>query len=247
MNLHWRCCANMIRCFDFVRLGKIEMIRSILCLDTCSILDILRDPTRSHTEARNQKAALDILRIAESESDSPIKILIAEKVKEEYHDNVAKVQNETKISLESLKDKVKKFHEFDALLGGAGFGHTDAFDAYDSKCRKIADRWIGAGDIAPQSEEIVIKASGRSLSAQPPAKRGKDSLGDCLIIETYMHRIREYRKNGISCPAVFVSSNIKDYASAGTTSLHRDLESNFEELDMIYAPNMAAAKHHLRI
>lgn len=230
------------------------MIRLILCLDTCSILDILRDPTRSDMDARNQKAALDILRIAESESDSPIKILIAEKVTEEYHDNVTKVQNETRNSLETLRGKVEKFREFDDLLrefyalqGGVIFDHKDAFDTYYSECRKIADRWIGAGKIAPHSEEIVGKAGYRNLSAQPPAKRGKDSLGDCLIIETYMHHIREYRKNGISCPVVFVSSNIKDYASAGTTSLHSGLESEFKELGMVYEPNMAAAKHHLPI
>lgn len=221
------------------------MIRSILCLDTCSILDILRDPTRPRAKASDQKAALDILRIAEF--GYPIKILIADRVKKEYRDNVTKVENETRDSLESLRDKVKKFHEFDALQGGSAFGHTDAFETYYSKCRKIADRWIGAGDIALHSKEIMIKASYRNLSAQPPAKRGKDSLGDCLIIETYMHHIREYRKNGISCPAVFVSSNIKDYASAGTTSLHRDLELEFKELGMVYAPNMAAAKHHLSI
>ena len=228
------------------------MVRSILCLDTCSVLDILRDPTRPHMKAGDQKAALDILRIVES--GYPIKILIAERVKKEYHDAVIKVENETRNSLKSLRGKVEKFREFDALLrefdalqGGIIFDHKDAFDTYYNECRKIADRWIGVGDIALHSKEIMNKASYRSLRAQPPAKRGKDSLGDCLIIETYMHHIREYRGNGISCPVIFVSSNTKDYASAGTTSLHRDLESEFEELDMIYAPNMAAAKHHLLV
>ena len=50
----------------------------ILCLDTCAILDILRDPTRRDVHIHEQEASLSLLQATESGSN--LETLIADQV-----------------------------------------------------------------------------------------------------------------------------------------------------------------------
>lgn len=64
---------------------------------------------------------------------------------------------------------------------------------------------------------------------------------DCIILETYLEHIRSARRAGLGASIVFVSSNTTDYAPSAAR-LTEDMASEFADLEMGFAPNMAAAK-----
>jgi hypothetical protein len=87
--------------------------------------------------------------------------------------------------------------------------------------------------------------SNASTKLGRPLQSGKQSMKECVVIETYLDAVVELRKAGLKSPLVFVFSNIKDYAGETGTVLRPDLAAEFAALDMEYAPNLSAAKHYL--
>ena len=109
----------------------------------------------------------------------------------------------------------------------------------------VAERWLKASTPVPKSDQIVVNAFQRVSQARSPAQKGKDSMKDCVILETYLEHIRSLRNDGLTAVAVFVSSNTKDYAETNGAVVRKDLENEFNSIGLEYAPNMAAAKHLL--
>jgi hypothetical protein len=93
--------------------------------------------------------------------------------------------------------------------------------------------------------EIASRALLRLNQARTPARKGRDSMKDCVVIETYLDAVGELRAAGLESKIVFVSPNTKDYAGEPGRALKPDLAQEFATLGMEYAPNLAAAKHLL--
>ena len=217
----------------------------ILCLDTCAILDILRDPTRRDVRIHEQEASLSLLQIAESNSN--LEALIADQVSTEFQDNVQKVEEEVEDGLSKLRDQIDKLDKLATLHGSPGQVDTNHWKDYAMRCRNVAERWLKASTPVSQSDQIVVNAFQRVSQARSPAQKGKDSMKDCVILETYLEYIRRLRNNGLTAVAVFVSSNTKDYAETNGAVVRKDLENEFKSLGLEYAPNMAAAKYLLSL
>ena len=120
---------------------------------------------------------------------------------------------------------------------------------HEVRCREVGNRWLKIGHSVPRTEQIISRAYFRSTQAIPPARSGKDSIKDCVILETYLDRVRELREDGLTAPIVFLSSNTKDYAelSEEEAEVRNDIKDEFRTLELEYAPNMAAAKHLLKL
>jgi hypothetical protein len=93
-----------------------------------------------------------------------------------------------------------------------------------------------------QTTDIASRAFNRVSRAITPARRGKDSMKDCVVIETYLDIIATLRSAGLRTPIVFASSNTKDYAQENSSRLKSDLAAEFTALNIEYAPNLSAAK-----
>ena len=215
----------------------------ILCLDTCAILDILRNPTRRDVHIHEQDASLSLLQAAESSSN--LEALIADQVIKEFRDNVQKVEEEAEDGLSNLRDQIDKLDKLTTLHGSPGQVNPNHWKDYVVRCRNVAERWLKASTPVPQSDQIVVNAFQRVSQARSPAQKGKDSMKDCVILETYLEYIRRLRNDGLTAVAVFVSSNTKDYAETNGAVVRKDLENEFKSLGLEYAPNMAAAKYLL--
>lgn len=215
----------------------------ILCLDTCAILDILRDPTRRDVHIHEQEASLSLLQATESGSN--LEALIADQVNTEFQDNVQKVEEETEDGLSNLRDQIDKLDKLATLHGSPGQVDTNHWKDYAIRCRNVAERWLKASTPVSQSDQIVVNAFQRVSQARSPAQKGKDSMKDCVILETYLEYIHRLRNNGLTAAVVFVSSNTKDYAETNGAVVRKDIENEFKPLGLEYAPNMAAAKHLL--
>jgi hypothetical protein len=79
-----------------------------------------------------------------------------------------------------------------------------------------------------------------------PARKGKDSVKDCVVIETYLEAVGALRDAGAAMPIVFASSNVKDYCDE-SGRLKSDIVQEFAALRLEFAPNLGAAKHFLGI
>ena len=106
----------------------------------------------------------------------------------------------------------------------------------------MAGRWLKVGTEVPDSEDIIGRAFLRLNEARTPARKGKDAMKDCVVLETYIDAVRTLRNAGRESPAVFVSSNIRDFAATDRTTIREDVRKEFEAIDLQYAPNMGAAR-----
>ena len=95
----------------------------ILYLDTCAILDILRDPIRSDIYEDHQSASLALL--ANAESGAYLVAVVADLVHSEFSKHVDRVQDEAEKSISRLQDHIEKLDRLAALHGSPGDSSTD--------------------------------------------------------------------------------------------------------------------------
>lgn len=221
-----------------VRLGA-----PILCLDTCSILDVMRDPTRDSARAQDAQAALDLL--GALETGSGLIGLLAEQVSLEFTEHVDRIEDEAEQALNKLKDRIKRIDAITTVFGASANTNLLHLDAHVKRARVVVNRWIAAATSTNQSSDVASRALFRLNQARTPARKGKDSMKDCVVIETYLEEISCLRSAGLTSNIVFVSSNVKDYTNDSGSHLRPDLAAEFATLKIEYATNLGMAKHLL--
>lgn len=122
--------------------------------------------------------------------------------------------------------------------------HFHAFDIKEPK--QLFDDLVDIGEHFLR-QAIIVKASSRAqkwarrraIDRKRPAKRGKDSFGDCEICGTALSFLEALRKMSFSKSAYFVSENKSDFAFAD--ALHPDLQPEFNRVSLIYCPTITQA------
>lgn len=216
----------------------------ILCLDTCSVLDVMRDPTRDSIRAHDAQAAIYLLEAAETKTQ--LVALWAEQADFEFQENLKTVEDEAEKALTKLREQVKRVDAIAAVFGATSTASTLHLVDHMTRARAIVNRWTKAMVALPQGSNIASQAVARVNRATTPARKGKDSVKDCVVIETYLAEVRALRDAGVTAKAVFASSNVNDYCNAAR-SLRPDIAQEFAVLNLEYAPNLGAAKHLLGI
>ena len=215
----------------------------ILCLDTCAILDVVRDPVREDAHAEDHAASLALLRSAETEGR--LRVLITEVVRSEFADNVHTVQAEAEGSLSRFLERIVAMNRLAALHDSPGRVDVGHWEGHVRRCRQVADRWLQVGTALPRSDEIDRRAMRRVFERRRPSRRGKDSTKDCVILETFLEHLRSLRTTGDTAPAVFLSSNTKDFGGPRGLGIAEDIVEEFEAAGLGYASGMAGAKRLL--
>src|SRR2546423_1318450 len=90
----------------------------VLCTDTCSVLDIMRDPTRVTARAHERVAAQALL--AAMSTGPGLISLIADQMQREFAENAPKVEQEATDALTTLRERIQHANEIDKAFGGAG-------------------------------------------------------------------------------------------------------------------------------
>ncbi len=214
----------------------------VLCMDTCSLLDIVRDPRRHDMRVDDKKATFDLLDAVEH---GHLAILIAETVKNEFDFHRPKIMEDAKKALLDFKIYAQRVNHIVALFGSSGQIDLGHFDGHVDRSGEILDRWIASALKVSPAKEVKNRALKRVNLGIAPAQKGKNSYGDCEIIETYFDIVKRLRAAGLKSNIVFVSSNTKDFAEIDKINLKHDLTIDFNSRDMKYAPNMFIAKHLL--
>jgi hypothetical protein len=229
---------------DPVSLTKLAALGApVLCLDTCIVLDLMRDPTREAVRAHERQAALSLLTALES--GTQLVGLVADQVRFEFGENVKVVEEEAERALNRMREQIRRIDAVAAVYGASGSTDLSHLDDHIAQSRAVVDRWMEAVTPAPQSAEIASRALLRLNQVRTPAQKGKDSMKDCVVLETYLDVAAALRTAGLSSKIVFASSNTKDYTGEPGRTLKADVAGEFAGVGMEYAPNLAAAKHLL--
>ncbi|SOC11592.1 PIN domain-containing protein [Rhodobacter maris] len=213
----------------------------VLCIDTCSILDIMRDPTRETAKPHDRQAAIDL--VVATESDRLI-CLMAEQVAIEFADHDQPVQDEAERNLKKVREQVERINNLSAVYGAPGTIDLTHLDDHVGRARAVVGRWLAKLDKVVPSPQTPAKAFARVNAGIAPARRGKESSKDCLVYETYLEAVSALRGAGLATPIVFLSSNTNEYLTEGRV-LKPEIAVEFSAINLDYAPNMSAAKYAL--
>lgn len=223
---------------DLVSLGA-----PVLCVDTCMLLDVIRDITRDTVRPSDAGAGLALLKAAES--GTGLVVLMADQVGIELALHVREVQQEAEDKLAKFREHAQRIHDVALLFGAAGAMSTGHLHDHVNRARQVLDRWTAVALQASNSPEVAGRAVARVNAPRTPARRGKDSIKDCLIVEAYLEMAQQLRTAGLTAPIVFASSNTKEYHAPSTTHVPADFASDLAAVAMDYAPNFGAAKFSL--
>lgn len=225
--------------FDPVAIAALSV--PVLCIDTCSLLDIMRDPTREGAQARDRLSAIDLVKRLEN---TDLVCLVAEQVETEFTSHDLDIQQEATNAIRKLRERVEQANQIHAAFLNAVNVNLSHLEDMVAPTRQIITRLTNAAYRVPSSTAIFTNAMYRVNRNIAPARKGKDSVKDCVVVETYFTAVGALRAAGMPTTAVFLSSNTKEYLTDSKV-LKADLVPDFARMKIEYAPNMSAAKSFL--
>lgn len=217
----------------------------ILCVDTCSLLDVVRDLTRSTLSPSDAQAGMALLTAAET--GAQLVVLMASQVGLELTANRVDVEQEASGKLAKMSQQIQRMHDVVTLFGGQGALQVAHFQGHATRAGVVLDRWIKVAQTVPDDAAVAGRALSRVNAARAPARKGKESMKDCVIVETYLEAAQQLRVAGLASPIVFTSSNTKEYHGPNGSHLLPDLAADMAVHLVDYAPNFGAAKHLLHL
>lgn len=215
----------------------------VLCVDTCTVLDVVRDITRESVTPVDVNAGLALLAMAET--GSSLTVLMAEQVTLEIADNVANVEQEALAALRKFLAQAQRIHDVAGEYGAQGHLQVHHLVGHGNRARPVLDRWKQVSHVVPHNDGVASRAFRRVNEPRTPARRGKESMKDCVIVEAYIETARQLRSAGLTAPIVFASSNTKEYFAPNTRHLQDDIAADLAAVGIEYSPNWGAAKHSL--
>ncbi len=111
----------------------------VLLIDTCSIVDIMRDPTRDTHRPIDQQAAMDLLAAAES---GRLIGLIADQVAVEFAEHDQSVQEEARRKMRSFQDQIIRINNVAAIYGATANLDLAHLDDRVNRTRTAVGRWL---------------------------------------------------------------------------------------------------------
>lgn len=195
----------------------------ILFVDTCALLDIVRAPCRGRTKellsAQRLEAALKAKRAA---------LCAAEITLDEWNRNIGAVVDEVEAAERKANETVNAFVLAARLVGNPTASRADLSQLHvPAKLREWSERMLGHASLVTPTRAVQSATWERQANNLAPSKRGKDSHGDCTIVETLLAVGGE--RTPTAGRLVFLTSNTKDFANNGT--LHSDLEPEFKRVN----------------
>lgn len=213
----------------------------VLCFDTCSLLDVMRDPSRDTMRVPDRTAGLELLKAVEA---GRLQCFIPEQVATEFNEHDASTQEEAERAIKKVREQVARINALDAVYGTANVINLGHLDDHVGRARGIVSRWLARLQTFKPADDAPAKAFARVNTATPPATRGKESSKDCLVYETVLELASGLRLAGTTTPIVFLSSNINEYLHERKI-LKPEIAAEFLSLNLGYAQNMGLAKHLL--
>lgn len=206
--------------------------KPVLLIDTCTVLDIIRTPSRRNVwdlEGANRvvNAACD--------SSPTCALVVSSIVPREFSDNLEAAERELTNFLSNLDDSVKQF-EIACKVVGVAFNPACTFTgtSLKDKLKHLAKSMIDKAFVVDEEDRFGLLATKRAIEGKRPSRKG--AVKDCIITEEYLEVARRLFSQSFNYPVVFISSNTRDFCS-DSKWLHPDLESEFSAANLQYCQN----------
>lgn len=205
--------------------------KSVLFLDTCAILDIVRFVNRS--QAAEIAAANELL--GKINVDPALcQIVISSVIPKEYYDNLDSPKKELEKYNENLSVSVEQYNIANKIFNNSFKEVILGSSNLDYNIQYLADQFIDKSIIVKDEDRFHAAASRRVVLSKPPASKGKQELKDCIIVEEYLEVCKLIQNAKLNLPLFFLSSNYKDFCIAETKEIKEELAKEFNQYGLEY-------------
>lgn len=201
--------------------------------DTCILMDFLRSPRRDTVDGAAMLAAQEI-RNAVHDSGA-VGCVVVEQVRNELQANLPTVREETNTALRKLRDEIARIDKWSEALGHASETQIGHFLTRVPVAEALMLDITGASLTHPITPNILSRATARVMEPRTPARKGKDSTKDCVVVESYLEVAGELRALGHGGDIIFASSNVNEFLSGSPRVLNADIAAEFDALGIQYS------------
>jgi hypothetical protein len=209
---------------------------TVLFLDTCILLDIVRAPLRNKPdEVRFGRVFLD----AVYKNPKSIHLLIPSPVTTEWNTHILAIENECRTAVDAC-------NAISAICGHLALPTVAVLPAavltMPAALRQLSADLLAACVAIDHDADALNRAVNLIVAGTHPVKR-PDNKGakDAVILEHAVQTAAQLRGAGFTGNCLFVSSNTKDYAAPGSTNLHAQLAPSFNHANLGYAVSLTDA------
>lgn len=206
---------------------------AVLLPDTCILLDMLRSPRRNTVD----EAAILASRAIQGavHQSGAVGCVVAEQVRLELNENLPKVRNDTNTAIRNLTDELNRIDKWSEALGQDSQTDISHFMAGVPVAEALMLDIVSSSLTHLTTPDITNRAFTRLMQHRTPAKLGKDSTKDCVVVESYLEVAQDLRNLGHSGDIVFASSNTSEYISGSSRILNADIKAEFDALGIKYS------------
>jgi hypothetical protein len=208
----------------------------VLFLDSCILLDVVRAPLRDKPgEVRFAQLFLTSVQ----KNPKAIHLLVASPTQREWTDHIAETENDCTIAVNGCNAVA-------SICGHMGLPPVAFLPAgvltLSTLLRNLSADLLAAAVSMDHDSAALGRAVDRIIASTRPAKPGGKGAKDSVILEHAVEATTQLRTAGFTGVCLFVSSNTKDFADAGSTNLHAQLTPEFTAANLEYAVNLTHAE-----
>ena len=216
-------------------------VAPVIFLDTCVLLDVVRAPLRN--AAGNVEAATELLTGA-TRKPPTVYLVIACPTPTEWGAHIDEAVQECENAVNSV-GAVSASCTFVGLpaLGPLPAGLATLPDRLKTLSKKLLDASI----ILDKDGDALSRALDRLINARRPTREGGQGGKDAAILEHAISLVDALLVGGFAGRRMFVSSNIRDFATRKTTAIHPQIRPDFDPpRDIRYFVSLSAAVRWLK-
>lgn len=215
-----------------------------ILIDTCVWLDL----------AKTSKYEKLVNLLDQLVEDWQVSLVIPEIIISEFQNNKNRIVVDAGKNLSSYFEKVRDtiFDYGDEKNKKAIMSHLDEFtskiptfgESVLNSVQKI-EKLLSQAEIIQTTDEILLRASKRALHKRAPFHLSKNSIGDAIIIESYIDYIVQNESQ--DCKFMFVTHNKNDFSlKNGNQNIpHEDIADAFDSSKSFYFINLVDALNEI--
>lgn len=222
--------------------------RPVVCPDTNVYLDLING-------VLGMEVGYALKNLEELSAKGMIHLVAPEIIIDEFERNIPAVKERAKKETRRLSDEVSSIHRLMVALGKVdepleipGYLDSEAGIQVIEEIGERVARLLSCALRLETTPEVTLLASQRQRNAIRPARRGKDSHGDCLIVETLLQLAGSLRAVGFQERILLVSANTEDFGGGTATTkrnVHPSLELEFLPISVEFFSSVYPALYEL--
>jgi hypothetical protein len=213
----------------------------VLFLDSCILLDVVRAPLRDKPD---EVRFAQLFLTSVQKSPKTIHLLVASPTEREWTDHIAETENDCTIAMNGCNAVA-------SICGHMGLPPVaflpPAVVLNLSTLLRNLSRDLLAEAVSMDHDFAALgRAVDRINASTRPAKPGGKGAKDSVILEHAVEATAQLRNAGFAGTCLFVSSNTKDFADAGSINLHAQLTPVLKAVNLEYAVSLTHAESILK-